>query len=109
MSAPAGERKEKAASAGPGAPPELVPVPASVFDDDFFRASSSRVELIPEMEATHFSASAGIQAEEVCRVTEEVFPFEAPARVPSFGGATTVEDQAVPDELDIPAFLRRGN
>jgi cell division protein FtsZ len=106
MSAPAGEWREKSASTGAGAPPELVPVPASVFDDDFFRASASRAELIPEAEPTHFSAQARVQDEAVSSVTEEVFPLET--RMPSYGGATTV-DQAVPDELDIPAFLRRGN
>jgi len=45
VSSPVVEAKEKkAASNGHGAPPELVPVKASVFDDDFFRASSLRGE-----------------------------------------------------------------
>jgi cell division protein FtsZ len=122
MSSPVGEGKEKAASAaGPCAPPELVPVKASVFDDDFFRASSSRGEMISEVdeiegglpdrfrERTHFSPPLRLQEEDVCRVTEEVFPVEASVRVPSFGGAVTAADHAEPDELDIPAFLRRGN
>jgi cell division protein FtsZ len=96
------EVKEKPASASP----ELIPVKASVFDDDFFQ----REERIAGREVTHFSASSHVQKEEICRMTEEVFPVEASARVPSYGGAVTAAaDTAVPDELDIPAFLRRGN
>jgi cell division protein FtsZ len=96
------EAKEKTASA----PPELIPVKASVFDDDFFL----REGRITEREVTHFSASSHVQREEIRSVTEEVFPLEASAGVPSFGGGVTAAgDTAVPDELDIPAFLRRGN
>jgi cell division protein FtsZ len=96
------EVKEKPASASP----ELIPVKASVFDDDFFQ----REERIAGREVTHFSASSHVQKEEICRMTEEVFPVEASVRVPSYGGAVTAAaDTAVPDELDIPAFLRRGN
>jgi cell division protein FtsZ len=112
------EKKEKAASAGSGASPELVPVRASVFDDDFFRASSARGEMIPEEGGlperfrgpTHVSSPVRVQQEEVRSVTEEIFPAEASGRVPSFGGATAMAaDLATPDELDIPAFLRRGS
>jgi cell division protein FtsZ len=67
--------------------PELVPVKASVFDDDFFRRP------MPE-------PSAG----------EQHWPE---ARVPSFSGyapeAPTHAAAAETDELDIPAFLRRGH
>jgi cell division protein FtsZ len=113
----AGEGRERNASAGSGAPPELIPVKASVFDDDFFQAASAAGETIPEgglperfREPTHSSASARVQQENVCSVTEEVFPVETSVRAPSFGGgvAATV-DHSEPDELDIPAFLRRGN
>jgi len=62
--------------------PELVPVSASVFDDEFFRAGyvrSSQAEAVgaaePVHEAKSFAAANGTQAEA--------------------------------DELDIPAFLRR--
>jgi cell division protein FtsZ len=118
MSAPVSDKKENAASAGAGASPELIPVKASVFDDDFFRASSLREEMIAEesglperfREPTHLSTPLRVQQEEIRSVTEEVFPSEASVRVPSFGGAGVVAvDPAVSDELDIPAFLRRGN
>ena len=60
-------------------------------------------------EATHFSMSPRIKEEEVRSVTEEVFPVEASVRVPFVGGTAAAVDHAEPDELDIPAFLRRGN
>jgi cell division protein FtsZ len=112
------EKKERVASAGPGAPPELVPVKASVFDDDFFQASSARGEMMSEegglparfREPTHISSPVRIQQEEIRSLTEEISPVEASVRAPSFGGAAAMAaDLAVPDELDIPAFLRRGN
>jgi cell division protein FtsZ len=99
----------------------LIPVKASVFDDDFFRASSSRAELMPEVDvpeagfperfrdSSHFAASARVQPEEVHSMKEEVFPLEPSVRVPPFGGSGVPVDRAEPDELDIPAFLRRGN
>jgi cell division protein FtsZ len=109
--APASEKKEKAG----GSSPELIPVKASVFDDDFFQAASlpgdsgSEEGGLPERfrEPTHFSGPVRVQQEEVRSVTEEVSVVETPVRTPAFGG--TVADHAVPDELDIPAFLRRGN
>jgi cell division protein FtsZ len=104
-----GEGKEKPVTAGPGSPAELVPVPASVFDDDFFRASTSRAELISEVEGSHFTGTARVQHEDVRHKVEEISPVEASVRLPSPGGAGLAVDQAVPDELDIPAFLRRGN
>jgi cell division protein FtsZ len=65
--------------------PELVPVKASVFDDDFFRRP------MPEPSAA-----------------EQHWPE---ARVPSFSGyapeAPPIAAAAETDELDIPAFLRR--
>jgi cell division protein FtsZ len=74
--------------------PELVPVRASVFDDDFFRR--------PKEDAPFRPAEA-----EVKRWPE--------SRVPTFGGyaveSTPVSAETVvgaaEDELDIPAFLRR--
>jgi cell division protein FtsZ len=74
--------------------PELVPVRASVFDDDFFRRP--REEMVAKPAET-----------EVRRWPE--------SRVPTFGGYA-VESTPTPtqhvageaeDELDIPAFLRR--
>jgi cell division protein FtsZ len=99
---------------------ELVPVPASVFDDDFFRAPASRGERAAEVdrieggqvdrirEATHFSTQPRVQQEDVRNVTDEV--GDSSVRVPAFGSAAVASaDQAESDELDIPAFLRRGN
>ena len=66
--------------------PELVPVRASVFDDDFFRRPKEE-DLI----------KTGEQAE------QKQWPN---ARVPSFAGYAA-DPTAENDELDIPAFLRR--
>jgi cell division protein FtsZ len=121
--------EEKAASAGRGVSPELVPVKASVFDDDFFRASSCEEKIengLPERfrEPAHFSGThvsgthvsgihvsgpARVQEEKIHTVTEEIFPLEAPERPFAGGGLAAAVDHAEPDELDIPAFLRRGN
>jgi cell division protein FtsZ len=64
----------------------LVPVRASVFDDDFFRRPKEE-DLI----------KTGEQAE------QKQWPN---ARVPSFAGYAA-DPTAENDELDIPAFLRR--
>jgi len=100
-----------------GAPAELVPVPASVFDDDFFRATGVRGERAAEvdrvesghadrMRDNHFPSVVRVQPEEA-RGAEA---GDSSVRVPAFGSAAvTAADHAVPDELDIPAFLRRGN
>jgi cell division protein FtsZ len=124
VSSPVIEAKENTVSNGHGAAPELVPVKASVFDDDFFRASSSLGEMVsqgsdmegrlPERfrEATHFSAPVGVKEvkdEEIHSVTEDIFPAEASVRVPFVGSSVATVEHAEPDELDIPAFLRRGN
>jgi cell division protein FtsZ len=102
---PFGERKEKS----PGGSPELIPVKASVFDDDFFQAET-RAERSFEEEPPHISAPAHVQREEFFTVTEEGSAPESTVRVPSFGGpVVSAADHAAPDELDIPAFLRRGN
>jgi cell division protein FtsZ len=112
-SAASGERREKIASAGAEGSPELVPVKASVFDDEFFqagtRADGTRVGMNLEGEPTHFTSHAHVQREEFFTATEEVSSPEA-SRVGSFGGvAPAATAHAEPDELDIPAFLRRGN
>jgi cell division protein FtsZ len=70
----------------PETSPELVPVRASVFDDDFFRK--------PE-------------EEESAKGAEETESKQWPnARIPSFAGYAG-DGTAENDELDIPAFLRR--
>jgi cell division protein FtsZ len=95
-----------AASAEPK--PELVPVPASVFDDDFFRKPNE--ELRPGAEPRSWETSRETrdnrETESVAAQTEKTHWPEA--KVPSFagyagGGSSSSEE----DELDIPAFLRR--
>jgi cell division protein FtsZ len=71
--------------------PELVPVPASVFDDDFFRK--------PNEELRSASTTVG---------EEGAAPAWPEARVPTFAGYAA-EVPAETDELDIPAFLRRNH
>ncbi len=74
-----------------GREPELVPVSASVFDDDFFR--SSRAAREAEMNA------AAMQA-----------PAAGAGEVRLYAGASaTLAEHTNPDELDIPAFLRRNH
>ncbi len=111
------------------AAPELVPVPRSVFDDDFFR-SPRRMSLEPEsLEQEPFAnenrmPSArgfdspdaprplrlqyhGMGREEMQRtfVAEPEPVAEAAVR----GSSAPAEEPAQADELDIPAFLRRGH
>ncbi|MDE1160971.1 MAG: cell division protein FtsZ [Acidobacteriaceae bacterium] len=66
--------------------PELVPVPASVFDDDFFRTPNGERR-----------ESAGAEAQ---------WPE---AKVPTFGGYAPDVNSPDGDELDIPAFLRKNH
>jgi cell division protein FtsZ len=106
----------------PVAQPELIPVPASVFDDDFFRAASPRVEPPAEIdrrengfpqgarESTHFSSAVRVQHEDIHGIAEEVAVGDGLIRGQATGGsAVAATNAAEPDELDIPAFLRRGN
>jgi cell division protein FtsZ len=106
----------KAAEERVETPQELVPVPASVFDDDFFRAASPRAAFVPEVshgagsgEVHPYSSTGRVQLEDIRSVVAEMPGVDS--RMPTFGGsvATVVSEQAEPDELDIPAFLRRGN
>ena len=67
--------------------PELIPVPASAFDDDFFRTGERRVEPVSSPVSYGVSEST---------------------RVMAGMAAPTASGQEV-DELDIPAFLRRSH
>ncbi|HUZ97128.1 MAG TPA: cell division protein FtsZ [Edaphobacter sp.] len=93
------------------ASPELIPVPASVFDDDFFQGSGHSEEADLDgtsdrtRDAGHFSAPARVQQQENVRVVMAE-PGETAVRGISFDAAGA---SAESDELDIPAFLRRGN
>jgi len=95
---------------------ELVPVPASVFDDDFFKASPAGGDAVetglPERfrEPAHAAMVSRVQHDDAWRATAELPVADPLVRAPSFGGAMAVPaDHAEPDELDIPAFLRRSN
>jgi hypothetical protein len=55
------------------------------------------------------SGTGRVKDEEVRILTEDVFPVEAAVRVPFGGTPEAAVNHAEPDELDIPAFLRRGN
>jgi cell division protein FtsZ len=114
---------------------ELIPVRASVFDDDFFKspvprfadASSESMETPTTVSAEarvevprHYSGLKDVQQEEVrsvvasttqgTSVTPDSFTTaDLLVRAGSFAGSAAVEtERAEPDELDIPAFLRRG-
>ena len=109
------------------AEPELIPVPASVFDDDFFRASPTRSmsaeirakgertneavqDAAPVSESRYSSSWNRVQEDESL---PELVNFEAPEKQSyssNFAGFQTPQvEQPERDELDIPAFLRRSN
>jgi cell division protein FtsZ len=108
--------KEQSKAGGEKSQAELIPVSASVFDDDFFRhpapiteAEMERTEpQLPKRfrESTHFSEPAHVQKEDVRIVADAPTAGDALVHGSSFVGGA---DRAEPDELDIPAFLRRGN
>ena len=104
-------------SAQPDPAPELVPVSASVFDDDFFlkgndelRASSLHAWPAP---APGLVSQNEAPPSPIVSIAPEPVPtasFPEP-RVSSFSGYATggVNSASGTDELDIPAFLRRGH
>jgi len=114
------DRREPIASAEPaiapaGAAPELVPVPASVFDDDFFRSSPGRL-VTPRSNEEPIRIETGVRESAYFSAPENVQSdapvVDAGLRTPfgvSGAAVVTPTDPAEPDELDIPAFLRRGH
>jgi cell division protein FtsZ len=75
--------------------PELVPVAASVFDDDFFRSR----------DAAEAKEAAAVAAS---REPERIGVMESPEGARLFAGASASQaEHAETDELDIPAFLRK--
>jgi hypothetical protein len=85
---------------GRASEPELVPVAASVFDDDFFRTASGRHRAAAESEIT---GSASAVADQTASA-----PASSEQGTRLFAGASSSQaEQSEADELDIPAFLRR--
>lgn len=114
--APERREPEMAAEAGAAAvsreEPELLPVPASVFDDDFFRTSPQRAAISHGPEEP-VRVEAGIHG--AVSYGGEPDGTSSSSAIPDGGSrspfpATAIQpDPSEPDELDIPAFLRRGN
>ncbi len=94
---------------------ELTPVRASVFDDDFFRGSSQPVRT-EERPVSTLEAPSGGERQDVpllprVQRAEAEFARAAsePVRGATSGSGSVAPQDHVGDELDIPAFLRRGN
>jgi len=97
--------------------PELVPVAASVFDDDFFR--SPRVRLQSELkdeadgygaQAREYSFNGSTHRTGSQPASSEYVSAESVREPHLFAGANAShEGPAESDELDIPAFLRRSH
>ncbi len=104
--------------------PELIPVPRSVFDDDFFRVSArellapepsperdSRLPAPRSFDSAESPRPLRLQYEDANRAIESILEPTVPetvVRSPAYTGSVTREP-AEADELDIPAFLRRGH
>ncbi len=86
---------------------ELVPVPASVFDDDFFQKGNEELRSSQRGWADRpvLSPGSGIAAE---APHAQTWPE---VRVPSFAGYAGEGSSGITEgsELDIPAFLRRNH
>jgi len=105
--------------ANAGNEPELVPVPASVFDDESFRTTYVRRQQAEREAMSGIAVAARPVADEEARVdlSGEVESFEYASVAPGkaarmFAGADAGNHFRGPsaqetDELDIPAFLRK--
>lgn len=106
---PASELQEKS-----DREPELRAVPASVFDDDFFRTTQERAMPAYSIPEEAVRLETGVRETAYVQPAESVHT-EAPAAEvgvrAQYGGAAAAlpADANEPDELDIPAFLRRGH
>ena len=95
--------------------PELVPVPRSVFDDDFFR--TGRMPVSATAPDNRMPSARGFDSPDPVRplrITPEMDAqqpvptvAEPSVRTPAFSGYASENKES--DELDIPAFLRRGH
>ena len=88
--------------------PELIPVAASVFDDDFFRTTYGLHKSAGRNEAFMAAAAqVGIRREPDMPVSPEAGAGQG---VRLFAGASASQaEHSDSDELDIPAFLRRSH
>jgi cell division protein FtsZ len=101
--------------------PELVPVSASVFDDDFFRAPSVRLRPAVEPDPSDPNLAEPELCEDCCfdgpiqraqsrPSVPEYDPEDPASEACLFAGASPSSvEPAEADELDIPAFLRRSH
>ena len=96
-----------AAAAPPVVRPELVPVPASVFDDEFFRKPNEelRASAAP---SSSWAAALRNEPAPVAVQTREDESRWTESKVPAFAGHGGDGGHDA-DELDIPAFLRRSH
>lgn len=95
-----------AASAEPK--PELVAVPASVFDDDFFRKPNEELRSSAPESRGWAKEQHSRDLEPVAAAPQKSETHWPAAKVPSFAGYAGGESSSSEeDELDIPAFLRR--
>jgi cell division protein FtsZ len=96
-----------------GQGPELRAVPASVFDDDFFQRSPERVPPSYVVADESVRMEVGLRDPAYFQSAENVQPnvpaIDTGAHAPFSGNLSTPVDTGEPDELDIPAFLRRGH
>ena len=100
---------------------ELIPVPRSVFDDDFFRVPTRQILAQEPPPVSRMPSARGFDSpdsprpirllyEEANRAIESILEpavAEPAVRFPTVTGSVPREP-AEADELDIPAFLRRG-
>jgi cell division protein FtsZ len=77
--------------------PELVPVAASIFDDDFFRSASARNRVTGESEIIGSAVAEQIASAPASIDEKRLFA----------GASSSAAEHSETDELDIPAFLRR--
>jgi cell division protein FtsZ len=84
------------------AEPELIPVAASVFDDDFFHSAHGNGQGGDEIPRV----AAGVQATAADSSARDGWGSSRDSVVAMAGGAHGEHSEV--DELDIPAFLRRG-
>jgi cell division protein FtsZ len=100
---------EGAAAPREAVPRELVPVPASVFDDDFFRRPTPAAEPVAHAPAEAFEAVHAAEIPPAAPAVEDHHPHYPEPRVPSFAGYAGASSKDADDELDIPAFMRRNH